>query len=119
MKSNLGLRINTLCPGVVKTNLLSSSNIEDNFGQFSQLEELKEKVLERNDFVEWVNSAYAFQYISQWKILQCHCFIYRPEDVAKASLILVTDESKNGEILKIDADGTEFISLPEPSAMRK
>lgn len=52
MKSNLGLRINTLCPGVVKTNLLSSSNIEDNFGQFSELEGLKEKVLERNDFVE-------------------------------------------------------------------
>ncbi|XP_016372766.1 15-hydroxyprostaglandin dehydrogenase [NAD(+)]-like [Sinocyclocheilus rhinocerous] len=94
MKSNLGLRINTLCPGVVKTNLLSSSNIEDHFGQFSQLEEMKEMVLERNDFVE-------------------------PEDVAKASLILVTDESKNGEILKIDADGTEFISLPEPPAMRK
>uniref|UniRef100_A0A672KAC8 15-hydroxyprostaglandin dehydrogenase [NAD(+)] n=1 Tax=Sinocyclocheilus grahami TaxID=75366 RepID=A0A672KAC8_SINGR len=94
MKSNLGLRINTLCPGVVKTNLLSSSNSEDHFGQFSQLEEMKEMFLERNDFVE-------------------------PEDVAKASLILVTDESKNGEILKIDADGTEFISLPEPPAMRK
>ncbi|KAF4113498.1 15-hydroxyprostaglandin dehydrogenase [NAD(+)]-like [Onychostoma macrolepis] len=94
MQSNLGLRINTLCPGAVKTNLLSSSNIEDHFGQFSKLEGLKEMVQERNDFVE-------------------------PEDVAKASLILVTDESKNGEILKIDADGMEFISLPEPPAMRK
>uniref|UniRef100_A0A671NRD0 15-hydroxyprostaglandin dehydrogenase n=1 Tax=Sinocyclocheilus anshuiensis TaxID=1608454 RepID=A0A671NRD0_9TELE len=89
MKSNLGVRINILCPGVVKTNLLSSPNLEDHFGQFSELEGLKEMVLERNDFEV-------------------------PDDVAKASLILVTDESKNREILKIDADGMEFISLPEP-----
>uniref|UniRef100_A0A673LFK0 15-hydroxyprostaglandin dehydrogenase n=1 Tax=Sinocyclocheilus rhinocerous TaxID=307959 RepID=A0A673LFK0_9TELE len=87
--SNLGVRINILCPGVVKTNLLSSPNLEDHFGQFSELEGLKEMVLERNDFEV-------------------------PDDVAKASLILVTDESKNREILKIDADGMEFISLPEP-----
>lgn len=36
-----------------------------------------------------------------------------------ASLPLVIDESKNGKILKIDADGMEFISLPEPSPMQK
>uniref|UniRef100_A0A8C2E7R9 15-hydroxyprostaglandin dehydrogenase n=1 Tax=Cyprinus carpio TaxID=7962 RepID=A0A8C2E7R9_CYPCA len=81
MKSNLGLRINTLCPGVMKTNLLSSSNIEDHFGQFS------------------------------------HPYTFQPEDVAMASLPLVIDESKNGKILKIDADGMEFISLPEIPAM--
>ncbi|KAK2911605.1 hypothetical protein Q8A67_003738 [Cirrhinus molitorella] len=33
--------------------------------------------------------------------------------------ILCPDKSKNGEILKIDSHGIEFISLPEPSAMRK
>ncbi|XP_073697514.1 15-hydroxyprostaglandin dehydrogenase [NAD(+)]-like [Garra rufa] len=87
--SKIGLRINILCPGVVKTNLLSSPNIEDHFGRFSYLTGLRE-IQERNEFVA-------------------------PDDVAEASLILVTDESKNGEILKIDADGVEF--LPEPSAM--
>lgn len=46
MKSNLGVRINTLCPGAVKTNLVSSSNKEDHFGPFSQLEGLKEIVLD-------------------------------------------------------------------------
>ncbi len=50
MKSKLGVRINTLCPGAVKTNLLSSSNKEDHFGPFSQLEGMKELVLD--DFVE-------------------------------------------------------------------
>ncbi len=34
MKSKLGVRINTLCPGAVKTNLLFSSNKEDHFGPF-------------------------------------------------------------------------------------
>ncbi len=58
MKSKLGVRINTLCPGAVKTNLLFSSNKEDHFGPFSQLEGMKELVLD--DFVEWVNSLYAF-----------------------------------------------------------
>ncbi len=67
----------------------------------------------------WSELTVLMLFMFQRKVLQCHCFIYRPEDVAMASLILVTDESKNGEILKIDADGTEFISLPEPSATRK
>ncbi len=67
----------------------------------------------------WSELTVFMLFMFQRKVLQCKCFIYRPEDVAMASLILVTDESKNGEILKIDADGTEFISLPEPSATRK
>uniref|UniRef100_A0A672P9D8 Uncharacterized protein n=1 Tax=Sinocyclocheilus grahami TaxID=75366 RepID=A0A672P9D8_SINGR len=83
--SNLGVRINILSPGVVKTNLLSSPNLEDHFGQFSELEGLKEMVLERNDFeVE----KYSFSLIM---------------------FILVTDESKNREILKIDV----YVRVPQ------
>lgn len=43
--------MNILCPDVVKTNLLSSPKLEDHFEQFSELERLKDMVLERNDFV--------------------------------------------------------------------
>lgn len=40
-------------------------------------------------------------------------FIYRTDNVAKAFLVLVKDETKNGEALMVHVDGAAFYSFPK------
>ncbi|XP_051956070.1 15-hydroxyprostaglandin dehydrogenase [NAD(+)]-like [Xyrauchen texanus] len=84
---NSGVRINVLCPGLVNTNLVSTSTSEDNFGRFSKLKLKTEGAMEKYACLE--------------------------TDITKAFLDLVTDESKNGEALVIQSEGTKYIPLPQ------
>uniref|UniRef100_A0A8C1VUU2 Zgc:56585 n=1 Tax=Cyprinus carpio TaxID=7962 RepID=A0A8C1VUU2_CYPCA len=86
--ANYGVRINILCPWFVKTNLLSSMNSEEHIGSFFPLKGITETMMQKRGCLE-------------------------ADVVAKAFLVLVKDESKNGDVLMIDPDEAVFISLPE------
>lgn len=86
--SNYGVRINILCPWYVKTNLLSNLSSEEHIGGFFQLKGIAETMMQNSGCLE-------------------------ADAVAKAFLILIKDESKNGEALMIDPDKAAFVSLPE------
>lgn len=83
-----GVRINILCPWFVKTNLLSFLNSEEHTGSFFPLKGYTQMMMEN-----------------------CGCL--EVDAVAKAFLFLVKDESKNGEALIIEPEGTAFVSFPQ------
>lgn len=86
--SNYGVRINILCPWFVKTNLLSTMSSEEHIGSFFQLKGITETMMQKRGLLE-------------------------ADVVAKAFLVLVKDESKNGDALMIDPDEALFVSFPE------
>ncbi|XP_051981701.1 15-hydroxyprostaglandin dehydrogenase [NAD(+)]-like [Xyrauchen texanus] len=86
--TNTGMRINVICPGFVNTGILSAQNIEENIGELFKLKEIAEKWIERNGILD-------------------------VDDVVRAALALVRDESKNGDVLKVTTDGLDYISFPE------
>ncbi|KAF3705571.1 15-hydroxyprostaglandin dehydrogenase [NAD(+)] [Channa argus] len=83
--SGYGIRLNAICPGPVKTELLNNSSLK--LGQFSPLQQSANQILE----VMGILSA---------------------SDVAEAVLELVTDETKNGEALVILGKGKHFVAFP-------
>lgn len=86
--SNYGVRINILCPWFVKTNLLSLLNSEEHTGSFFPLKGVTEMLMESEGCLE-------------------------VDVVAKAFLVLVKDESKDGEVLMIEPEGASILSFPE------
>ncbi|XP_051533869.1 15-hydroxyprostaglandin dehydrogenase [NAD(+)] [Myxocyprinus asiaticus] len=86
--ANYGVRINILCPGFVKTNLLSLLSSKEHVGRFFELKDVTNKLMEMYGFLE-------------------------ADNVAKAFLVLVTDESRNGDALMVHANGAGFISFPQ------
>uniref|UniRef100_A0A671KKB1 15-hydroxyprostaglandin dehydrogenase [NAD(+)]-like n=1 Tax=Sinocyclocheilus anshuiensis TaxID=1608454 RepID=A0A671KKB1_9TELE len=86
--ANYGVRINILCPWFVKTNLLSTMNSEKHIGSFFPLKGIAETMMQNRGCLE-------------------------ADVVAKAFLVLVKDESKNGDVLMIDPDEAVFVSFPE------
>lgn len=127
--ANYGVRINMLCPGFVNTNLVSLFSSEEHVGRFLHLKNVSEKIMEQNGIMEWVDSWiwHTFTFIvACWTLLQflfVHLLIlynnavgvitYRTDNVAKAFLALVKDESKNGEALMVHVDGAAFYSFPK------
>ncbi|RXN04760.1 15-hydroxyprostaglandin dehydrogenase [NAD(+)]-like protein [Labeo rohita] len=86
--ADYGVRINILCPWFVKTSLLSSLNSEDYIERFLPLKAMSETMIQKHGCLE-------------------------ADVVAKAFLVLVKDESKNGDALMIDPEGAVFISFPQ------
>ncbi|XP_043077876.1 15-hydroxyprostaglandin dehydrogenase [NAD(+)] [Puntigrus tetrazona] len=86
--ANYGVRINILCPWFVKTNLLSTMSSEEHTGSFFSLRGFAETLMQSRGCLE-------------------------ADVVAKAFLVLVKDESKNGDALVIDPDKAFFVSFPE------
>ncbi|XP_056587479.1 15-hydroxyprostaglandin dehydrogenase [NAD(+)]-like [Triplophysa dalaica] len=86
--ANHGVRINILCPGFVNTNLVTLFSSEEHVGRFSHLRNLSEKIMEQYGVME-------------------------TDNVAKAFLVLVKDETKNGEALMVHVDGAAFYSFPK------
>ncbi|XP_055036542.1 15-hydroxyprostaglandin dehydrogenase [NAD(+)] [Misgurnus anguillicaudatus] len=86
--SNYGVRINALCPGFVNTSLLTLFSSEEHVGRFIHLKNVSEKLLEQYGFIE-------------------------TDDVAKAFLALVKDETKNGEVMMVNVDGAAYVSFPK------
>lgn len=123
--ANHGVRINILCPGFVNTNLVTLFSSEEHVGRFSHLRNLSEKIMEQYGVMEWVDSWIKTH--SPSKLLvepycgccfisddSCPCmFICRTDNVAKAFLVLVKDETKNGEALMVHVDGAAFYSFPK------
>uniref|UniRef100_A0A9R1SDG3 15-hydroxyprostaglandin dehydrogenase [NAD(+)] n=2 Tax=Cyprinus carpio TaxID=7962 RepID=A0A9R1SDG3_CYPCA len=87
--ANYGVRINTLCPWFVKTSLLSVMSSEEHLGSFFPLKGFADTMMENRGCLE-------------------------ADVVAKAFLVLVKDESKNGDVLMVDPEGAAFVSFPEP-----
>lgn len=87
--ANCGVRINTLCPWFVKTSLLSVMSSEEHLGSFFPLKGFADTMMENRGCLE-------------------------ADVVAKAFLVLVKDESKNGDALMVDPEGAAFVSFPEP-----
>ncbi|XP_067280659.1 15-hydroxyprostaglandin dehydrogenase [NAD(+)] [Pseudorasbora parva] len=83
-----GVRINVICPWFVKTSLLSFLNSEEHTGTFFPLKSFTEKMIETYGCLE-------------------------VDTVAKAFLLLVKDESKNGEALMIGPEGAAFVTFPQ------
>ncbi|KAK7143885.1 hypothetical protein R3I93_014903 [Phoxinus phoxinus] len=86
--ADYGVRINILCPWFVKTSLLSFLKSEEHTGSFFPLKGITEMMMEKNGCLE-------------------------VDAVAKAFLVLVKDESKNGEVLMIEPGGAAFVSFPQ------
>ncbi|TRY59381.1 hypothetical protein DNTS_004291, partial [Danionella cerebrum] len=87
--SDYGVRINALCPWFVRTALLSTMSSDEQM-KFSSLRGVTEMMMHQRGVLE-------------------------VQDVAKAFLVLVKDEGKNGEVLMIEPEGAAFILLPEKS----
>ncbi|XP_030649046.1 15-hydroxyprostaglandin dehydrogenase [NAD(+)] [Chanos chanos] len=83
-----GVRINILCPSFVSTDLLSTFHQEEKTGQFFCLKDLSASLLEKYGVLE-------------------------PAVVAKGLFLLVTDESKNGEVLLISRERAAFVVFPK------
>ncbi|KAF4098142.1 15-hydroxyprostaglandin dehydrogenase [NAD(+)] [Onychostoma macrolepis] len=86
--ANYGVRINILCPWFVKTSLLTAMNSEEHIGSFFPLKGIAETMMQDRGCLE-------------------------ADVVAKAFLVLVKDESKNGDVLVIDPDKAVFVSFPD------
>ncbi|KAK2873196.1 hypothetical protein Q8A67_023093 [Cirrhinus molitorella] len=86
--ANYGVRINILCPWFVKTSLLSNFNSEEHIEQTPPVKSVTESMMQTRGCLE-------------------------TDVVAKAFLVLVKDESKNGDALMIDPEGAVFITFPE------
>uniref|UniRef100_A0A8C4SBS6 15-hydroxyprostaglandin dehydrogenase [NAD(+)] n=1 Tax=Erpetoichthys calabaricus TaxID=27687 RepID=A0A8C4SBS6_ERPCA len=83
-----GVRINVLSPIFVQTDILNDLKEPRLLGILPELIPITEKLIE-------------------------HIGIIKPSDVAKAFLQLVTDESKNGEVLKIEKEGAaRYVDFP-------
>lgn len=91
--ANYGVRINILCPWFVKTSLLSAMNSEEHIGSFFPLKGIAETLMQDRGCLE-------------------------ADVVAKAFLVLVKDESKNGDALVIDPDKAVFVSFPDQAKDR-
>ncbi|KAI7795622.1 15-hydroxyprostaglandin dehydrogenase [NAD(+)] [Triplophysa rosa] len=85
--ANASVRINVLCPWFVNTSLMSFLNSEEQIGHFCHFKDVTEKALEKHGILE-------------------------TDDVAKAFLTLVTDESKEGEVIFVDTDGVKTVPPP-------
>lgn len=86
--SGYGIRVNTLCPGLVQTEL--TSNVEPRLGKFSHLV---------NGFKEIGD---------KFGVLSC-------SEVAESFLELVTDEAKNGEALVVTPKVKKYVTCPDLS----
>ncbi|XP_076843171.1 15-hydroxyprostaglandin dehydrogenase [NAD(+)]-like [Brachyhypopomus gauderio] len=82
-----GVRINTLCPEFVRTSLLDSFKSEEKAGPFTSLQAVAQSLLDKFSIIE-------------------------VEEVAKAFLLLVQDESLNGAVLTVGRDGAALMSFP-------
>ncbi|XP_076843172.1 15-hydroxyprostaglandin dehydrogenase [NAD(+)]-like [Brachyhypopomus gauderio] len=85
--ADFGVRINALCPSFVQTALLDSFKSEEKTGQFFILKAAVQSMLEKFTVLE-------------------------VEEVAKAFLQLVQDESLNGAVLTVGRDGAALMSFP-------
>ncbi|XP_061104216.1 uncharacterized protein LOC133132648 isoform X2 [Conger conger] len=81
-ESGYGVRINALCPGLVKTALLDSTS--ERHGQFAHLSHLSKEVVKK-------------------------CGILEVPVVAEGFLQLVMDEGKNGAVMKITHEGAVYV----------
>ncbi|KAF4077236.1 hypothetical protein AMELA_G00205690 [Ameiurus melas] len=85
--SGYGVRINALCPSFVRTALIDSFNQEEKTGQFHSLVPLTQSLMEKFPMIE-------------------------VEQVAKAFLYLVKDESVNGAALVVRNEGAGYAKFP-------
>lgn len=85
--ASYGVRINVLCPTFARTSLIDTFHSEELTGQFFNLKAVSESLMEKFPPVE-------------------------VEDVAKAFLLLVKDESLNGAVLAVQNNGTGVVSFP-------
>lgn len=86
--SDYGVRINVLCPSFAKTEILETFNTDDLMGQFSNLRQTTQKLLE-------------------------HMGVLDPSQVAEHFLQLVTDDSRNGAVLRVTQAGASYMEYPK------
>ncbi|KAM6970548.1 15-hydroxyprostaglandin dehydrogenase [NAD(+)] [Aplochiton taeniatus] len=84
-ESGYGVRINAICPGFAQTDILNAFCSESRSGQFSHLRGATEKIME------------VFGVLDP-----------RVSEVAKKFLLLVTDETKNGQALMVRTKGSGY-----------
>ncbi|KAL0994800.1 hypothetical protein UPYG_G00127310 [Umbra pygmaea] len=87
-----GVRINMLCPGFVRTAILSSLHSEETAGQFYSMAGFTQKLLEQYGVTE-------------------------VSEVAEYFLKLVKDESRNGEALMVQKGQACYIKFPQGADM--
>ncbi|KAG7320679.1 hypothetical protein KOW79_015094 [Hemibagrus wyckioides] len=83
-----GVRINALCPSFVRTALIDSFKQEDKTGQFHTLLPFTQSLMDKYIIIE-------------------------VEQVAKAFLLLVKDESVNGAALTVTSEGAAYVTFPK------
>ncbi|KAK3555974.1 hypothetical protein QTP86_032044 [Hemibagrus guttatus] len=83
-----GVRINALCPSFVRTALLDSFKQEDKTGQFHSLLPFTQSLIDKFNIIE-------------------------VEQVVKAFLHLVKDESVNGAALVVRSEGAAYVTFPK------
>ncbi|KAK2827774.1 hypothetical protein Q7C36_018700 [Tachysurus vachellii] len=86
--SGYGVRINALCPSFVRTTLIDSFKQEDKTGQFYNLVSLTQSLIDKFTLIE-------------------------VEQVAKAFLHLIKDESVNGAALVVKSEGAAYVTFPK------
>ncbi|KAM9450567.1 15-hydroxyprostaglandin dehydrogenase [NAD(+)] isoform 2-T6 [Clarias gariepinus] len=86
--SGYGVRINALCPSFVKTALIDSFKQEDKTGQFHNMVSVTQSLLDKFPIIE-------------------------VEQVAKAFLLMVKDESVNGAALVVRNEGAGYAVFPK------
>ncbi|MGH0178323.1 UNVERIFIED_CONTAM: hypothetical protein FKN15_014030 [Acipenser sinensis] len=86
--SDYGVRINVLCPSFAKTEILETFSTDDLMGQFSNLRQTTQKLLE-------------------------HMGVLDPSQVAEHFLQLVTDDSRNGAVLMVTQAGASYMEYPK------
>ncbi|XP_017347982.1 15-hydroxyprostaglandin dehydrogenase [NAD(+)] [Ictalurus punctatus] len=85
--SGYGVRINALCPSFVRTALIDSFNQKEKTGQFHSLASLTRSLMDKSPMIE-------------------------VEQVAKAFLFLVKDESMNGAAVLVRNEGAGYVKFP-------
>ncbi|XP_072368749.1 15-hydroxyprostaglandin dehydrogenase [NAD(+)]-like isoform X1 [Scyliorhinus torazame] len=84
----LGVRINTLCPSFAETPIMKTLSSQEQLGQFAGLKDIVIKTVETVGIID-------------------------PSLVAEGFLQLVTDESKNGEVMYVTKKGIDYKRYPE------